>query len=216
MGIFVDSEQPYFRFKLEMNETGTFRNMLLHDKVLGGNNHWTGKIRLVKMMPNSKTPYQSVIEMDNLTGDELLNVILEQSYQSKCHLVLSESSDQVVLIHLLPQKNYDKHGFAPEVTLSEVVKQWREKLEQIMLQGLMEEQSVIKVFENLGLSYLSSKEISFYCPCSQQQMLHNLKKLGVDELQQILEEDGQIEIICDYCNHQYIFTSEDLQLKSYS
>jgi molecular chaperone Hsp33 len=100
--------------------------------------------------------------------------------------------------------------------LFEVVKQWKEKLEQIMLKGLMEETLIIKEFENLGLSYLSSKKISFYCPCSQQQMLHNLRKIRKDELEQILVEDGKIEIICDYCNHQYIFTQEDLELESYS
>ncbi|SCW72120.1 molecular chaperone Hsp33 [Paenibacillus tianmuensis] len=54
-------------------------------------------------------------------------------------------------------------------------------------------------------------DIRFQCKCSRERVEQTLISLGRDELQQILEEDGNAEIVCHFCNEAYRYSGEDLE-----
>lgn len=213
MGLFIDSERPYFRFKLETNYTGTFRTMLLPEEFSDLPSNIHGKCRITKILPKTVEPYLSIIDLNGENEVDMINKILQQSYQVKAKVLLSESSDQSILINVLPRQEYDKKDGTKATSLSEILLERQKQLLKVMDKGLMEEQQIIKAFEDIGLNYLSSKEIKFFCPCSKQQMVGNLQRLPQNDVKQIFKEDGNIHISCDYCKQEYTILPEDV-LKS--
>lgn len=57
--------------------------------------------------------------------------------------------------------------------------------------------------------------VNFKCHCSRQRVEQALISLGEQEIDEIIEEDGQAEIVCHFCNEPYRYEKDQLlQLKS--
>lgn len=74
--------------------------------------------------------------------------------------------------------------------------------------GLSMEMILHEVLEDVHV--LETKDIGFKCNCSQDRVKQMLVSLGEAELKSILEEDGQAEIICHFCNRPYRYGEHDL------
>src|SRR5437762_2587208 len=57
LGIYIDSEDPYFRLKIETGSTGHTRTLLLPEEFNLFPMKITGKVRVTKIFPNQKAPY---------------------------------------------------------------------------------------------------------------------------------------------------------------
>ena len=56
----------------------------------------------------------------------------------------------------------------------------------------------------------TSQKVHFKCRCSRERSLSALKILGKDELNEMLKDDGQAELICQFCKKIYLITKEEL------
>ncbi|MFF2484474.1 Hsp33 family molecular chaperone HslO [Paenibacillus sp. NPDC058071] len=54
-------------------------------------------------------------------------------------------------------------------------------------------------------------DIRFQCKCSRDRVLQTLVSLGESELQQLIEDDGEAEIVCHFCNEAYTFDRAQLE-----
>ena len=54
-------------------------------------------------------------------------------------------------------------------------------------------------------------EIKYECDCNKGKFESGLVSLGKKELKNIIEEDGQAEIKCQFCDKIYKFSKEDLE-----
>ena len=57
---------------------------------------------------------------------------------------------------------------------------------------------------------LEERDIKWQCDCSRDRMKDALISLGKKELSQIIEEDGQAELTCQFCRTTYLFDKEEL------
>lgn len=62
-----------------------------------------------------------------------------------------------------------------------------------------------------GVKISESQPIEFRCTCSRERMKVLLTGLGPEEMQSILEEQGDAELICHFCNEDYHFDRSDLE-----
>ena len=62
--------------------------------------------------------------------------------------------------------------------------------------------SDFKKLENCG--------VKFVCDCSKEKFEKGLKTLNKDELKEILEEEGHIETMCNFCSKKYDFSKEEI------
>ena len=54
-------------------------------------------------------------------------------------------------------------------------------------------------------------KIEFVCDCNRETFERGLISLGKDDLNKIIEEDGEANVICHFCNKKYHFTKEELE-----
>src|SRR5690606_27231339 len=54
-------------------------------------------------------------------------------------------------------------------------------------------------------------ELRFKCKCSRDRVSATLLSVGREELQAIIDEDGQAELVCHYCNEKYQFNKAQLE-----
>ncbi len=52
----------------------------------------------------------------------------------------------------------------------------------------------------------------FYCGCTVEKIKNVIRSMGKEEAYSILEEQGRIEIICEFCNEVYELDSEEVHL----
>jgi molecular chaperone Hsp33 len=62
-----------------------------------------------------------------------------------------------------------------------------------------------------GVRSFSPRPIRFACRCSRTKVADILRMLGEEEVQSIINEQGQVETICDFCAKPYRFDAVDCQ-----
>ncbi|MBE6986819.1 MAG: Hsp33 family molecular chaperone HslO [Ruminococcaceae bacterium] len=96
-----------------------------------------------------------------------------------------------------------------------------EKLEQgirragavtpMLEQGMTPEDILGQVCGDLGIVFLETQEVSYKCYCSRERVEGALISLGREELTQIMEEEKDFPVECQFCDTIYRFTPEDIQ-----
>lgn len=51
--------------------------------------------------------------------------------------------------------------------------------------------------------------VRWHCPCSKQRVADMLRMLGAEEVESILEEQGRVQVTCDFCGKPYVFDPVD-------
>ena len=56
----------------------------------------------------------------------------------------------------------------------------------------------------------SQQKIQFKCRCSRKRSISALRILSNVELEQMVKEDGEAELICQFCKNKYIIKKEEI------
>lgn len=67
------------------------------------------------------------------------------------------------------------------------------------------------MFDDMGIKILEEKEISYKCDCSRDKVERALISVGTEELKNIIEDNQDEMIFCDYCKTEYKFSNEDIK-----
>ena len=68
-----------------------------------------------------------------------------------------------------------------------------------------------KYFAKLKPEILDKHEVNYKCDCSRERIRRGLISIGKKELNQIIEEDKKVEVICDFCGKVYNFDENELR-----
>lgn len=74
------------------------------------------------------------------------------------------------------------------------------------LEAIMED-----LFKNLNLKISSTEITRFICDCSRQRITKALVSIGKEDLIDMISDQEDIEINCDFCREKYVFSPADLQ-----
>lgn len=77
-------------------------------------------------------------------------------------------------------------------------------------QGLTPEDMLGQVCGELGVVFMETTPISYRCYCSRERVTSALISLGKEELKQIMEDEGDFPVECQFCDTVYRFTPEDI------
>lgn len=80
----------------------------------------------------------------------------------------------------------------------------------MLFEGMTPEAICRAVLPNFELSVLDTAEVGYRCPCSRERMERALLSTGRQALSE-MAEDPKTEVICNFCNHKYVFSKADMQ-----
>lgn len=100
---------------------------------------------------------------------------------------------------------------APITTLIDQVNAEAPGLDEEAKIKLLAEKIFGNMPEDYGLNLLDMREIKWECDCSEERLEKALMTIGVQDLTEIIEEDGQAEMVCQFCLKKYNFNKEHLE-----
>ncbi len=210
LGLYIDSENPYFRLKIETNSAGHTRCLLLPEEFNLFPMKITGQVRVTKVFGNGNTPYTSMLQLNDIETKQVINHIMKESYQTNTEVIVGELSDQSIMITKLPGSatanvSDDTH------LRTDFVKKHQPFFHKVFESGTDDIEKIVQMFEDRGFAYLGSRQIDFFCPCSQERMVMNLRGLYSKDNDQLFEGDSEVKVKCDYCRKEYTVTKNDLE-----
>lgn len=209
MGFYIDSIDPKFMLKIEMNEAGSLRTLLLPENFDQFPTKITGECRLTKMIGSSSVPYTSIIKLDNVSFSEIINQILKESYQVEAKISVFEKKPISLMVHKLPRT--DMAALDQQIEDQMVTK----VLEAFNQNTFEDEEQMIAEVEKLGFIYLRTREIEFRCNCSRERMVSGLVHLSqASSIDGIFEDKNELETRCDYCKTSYLITKDEVRKAS--
>ena len=213
LGVYIDSEKPYFRLKIEMSDQGQMRTLLLPENFGEFPKTIEGRCRIVKLLPNESQPYTSIVNLDQIDSHQVVNQILTESYQVKSEVFLSQNSDQSLMIMKLPEINVNKVQTNYAMNIEQYWKAIEAQTTALFDLGTVEQSDIQSHFEKSGLLFLGSKEIKFKCTCSRQRMFEGVRSIiwasGISSV--FAPDEESIETKCDYCKTSYLLARSEFE-----
>ena len=81
---------------------------------------------------------------------------------------------------------------------------------KMLEEGLSPEDILGQVCGSLGVVFLETRSVTYKCYCSRQRVESALISLGRKELTEIMEEQKDFPVECQFCDTVYTFTPEDI------
>ena len=171
-----------------------------------------GMLTVIKDL-NMKEPYVgSVGLMGGEIAEDLAAYFVEsEQIPTACGLGVLVDRDQSVLkaggylIQLLPGAGEDVIAKVEGSVLAAGA------VTKLLLEDDDPEVMLRKALSDFDLEILERTPIAYRCYCSRERMERALISLGPDELMSMLEEQGEAELTCRFCDNVQHFSREDLE-----
>ena len=210
-GFYIDSEQPYFRLKIETSHHGTTRCVLFPEEFQEFPEAMRGLVRVHKLFPN-RPPYESVLRVEGMPLREIVNHVLKHSYQVNGAILLPETSDQsLLLLQLPPPPGTEDYDYSEDVVRARR-EHFREPLLKIFARALHSAPDIEQAFVDIGFQLLASRPVRLHCYCSRERMIENLHPVYQQQGDQLFETGmDALEVVCEYCKSRYRISRVELK-----
>ncbi|EOS27573.1 hypothetical protein C806_00020 [Lachnospiraceae bacterium 3-1] len=81
----------------------------------------------------------------------------------------------------------------------------------LLEQGATPETLLEQVLGEFGIEITEKIPTSYHCDCSRERVTKALISIGVKDIQEMIEEQEPVEVNCQFCDKQYVFTPDDLK-----
>lgn len=155
--------------------------------------------------------YQGIVEAAGDSLEEALGQYFENSEQLPTRLILHCNDQQAagMLIQQLPASGREASADDAEEDWNRVsLMAGTVGASELMDSNITE--LLLKVFSEDEVRLFDPEPLRFDCRCSRARTAGLIEGLGREEAQDILAEQGQIEITCEFCNSKQVFDSIDV------
>lgn len=172
----------------------------------------TGTLTVIKDI-GLKEPYVGSIGMftGEIADDLAMYFVESEQIPTACALGVLVGTDQSVtsaggyIIQLLPG--------ATEEIITQIEAGVR-KLGPVSraLEGGMDAEALIKaVLEDFEVTILEKRPVEYRCYCSEERVTRALISMGREELASLIEEQGEADLTCQFCDRVYHYSREELE-----
>ena len=171
-----------------------------------------GSLTVIKDL-GMKEPYIGTIDLlsGEIADDVAAYFVESEQIPTACALGVLVGTDQSVtaaggyLIQLLPG--------AEEEAISRIEEGVRRvgSVSHALEGGLDGEGLLRAVLEGFGLEILEKHPVEYRCYCSRDRVSRALISMGRAELKSLIEEQGQAELTCQFCDKVYRYTRAELE-----
>ncbi|WP_192456532.1 Hsp33 family molecular chaperone HslO [Musicola keenii] len=164
---------------------------------------------VITITPTEGERYQGVVGLDGDTLAACLENYFQQSEQLPTRLFIrtgeheGKSCAAGMLLQVLPSQQGSRDDFDHLAQLTATVKG-----EELF--GLAANDVLYRLYHQESVTLYEPQPVEFQCHCSRERCADALMTLAESEIQEILEQDGQIDMHCDYCGSHYLFSKSDI------
>lgn len=164
---------------------------------------------VITISPTEGERYQGVVGLEGETLSECLEDYFMRSEQLPTRLFIrtGEVSGQQgaggILLQVLPAQDAKPDDFEHLATLTETI-----KTEELL--ELPANEVLWRLYNQEEVTLFDPQDVCFKCTCSHERCGEVLRTLPEEEVNQILAEDGKIDMHCDYCGSHYIYDAVDI------
>ncbi|MCP5078106.1 MAG: Hsp33 family molecular chaperone HslO [Psychromonas sp.] len=166
---------------------------------------------MITITPDDGERYQGIVDLSRDSLAACLENYFDQSEQLPTRVILHAKSDKKaqaagILIQTLPATSENhEDDFQHVCALAHTV-----KAEELF--ELTQEDLLFRLYHQETVRLFEKQNISFKCSCSKDRCLSSLASIAPEEILDILNERGAIEMHCEYCANNYRFEINDLQI----
>lgn len=155
--------------------------------------------------------YQGIVPMDSDTLAGCLEHYFEQSEQLKTRLWFA-ANDEIAsgfLIQALPQQL--KTNTEDNQAHWETITTLADTITDEELLSIAHPSLLYRLFNEEKVRVFDPKALHFACSCSRERSASALLAIGIDEVEELLIEQGSIDIDCQFCNKHYHFSPVEVR-----
>jgi molecular chaperone Hsp33 len=152
-------------------------------------------------------PYQGIVPLAGDSISSILENYMQRSEQIETRIWLACDGDSAggMLLQKLPESpEQDEDAWNRTGMLAETVT--AAELLQLPTEDLLH-----RLFHEETVRLFDGQPVAFHCSCSRQSVSSMMRMLGEEEITGIIEERGEVEVHCDFCNAAYRFDKVDVR-----
>lgn len=210
----VKSEGPVSLAMVECTSDNTVRAFAQWDGEIADNASLTelmpgGTMAITIEVDGAKQPYQGLVSIDSDSIASTLETYFKQSEQLETRIWLTASSKHIagLLVQQLPSEQADKQH---ETENWERITHLANTITDDELMRLDSETLLHRLFHEEECRVFDPNQIEFACSCSRERVAETISLLGEHDANALLDEQGKIEVACEFCNEHYHFDKVDV------
>jgi molecular chaperone Hsp33 len=206
----VQGDGPVRLLLVEVTAQRTLRGLARWsgEVAAGGLGDQVGTARLMLTIDpgEGRERYQGVVAVERDSLAATLEDYFERSEQLATRLWLAASEQRAsgMLLQRLPGRSGDDEDWNRDVLLGETVS--ANELLELTARELLQ-----RLFHQEDLRLFEAEPISFRCSCSAERIESMLRGLGYAEVRDILEEQGEVNVNCEFCRQVYAYDAVDVE-----
>jgi len=208
----IQGEGPVSLMVVECSSERALRGLAHATENTTGNSlaDLVGKGRLAITLEPDKTGerYQSIVELTGTTLADALENYLDVSEQleTRIWIAVDDRSASGLLNQKLPAS-----GKPQDEDSWNRIQQLSSTIEKSELLSLSAREIIHRLYHEEDVRVFDPETVYFRCSCSRERVENMLRTLGVDEVRSIIEDEGSVDVACEFCNHKYRFDAVDAE-----
>ena len=85
------------------------------------------------------------------------------------------------------------------------------RLSELLAGGATPEDILERLFAGMPYDTLEKRALAFQCSCTRGKVERALISMGHEELQLLMEEQGEVSVACEFCRESYLFGRDELE-----
>lgn len=161
---------------------------------------------VITIKTDGAEPHQGIAPLQGANFADALEHYFATSDQLATRFWLTCDKDNVsgMLLQKLPGEAADEDAWNRLVMLADTLSAQELKLAEL-------ESLLYRLFHQEEIRLFDSNPLEFYCSCSRERTGAMLLTLGKTEVLEVLEQEGDVLVTCEFCNQHYRFDSIDVE-----
>lgn len=162
---------------------------------------------VITIEPEQGHRYQGVVPLEGARLNECLEAYFKMSEQlsTQIHLVADEQRAAGFLLQVMPANGDSSDDWDHFSSLAAT-------LTDKELLDLDNTTILHRLFHQEECRLYDADTLQFKCDCSRQRIGDALRAMSRDELEQIVQEEGSVDVNCQFCNELYQFDLADIAM----
>lgn len=150
--------------------------------------------------------FQGIVPLVSDRLDACLEGYFRQSEQLPTRLMLTGTQQRVagLLLQALPNNDRTDHTFNTAAALAATVSPGE-------LSELPADRLLATLFDNYTIRLFKPRRVTHDCRCTPSHLAGVVRLLGADELESLIEETGEVELTCEFCNRAFRYDAADVE-----